>query len=141
MKCGGRLWCVLAVAPGDTPGQLARYGSLLERFADTAIITADRNAKSKFLSASHCVLDGVKKCAAMRLVADHERALRWAIAEAQPSDTILMIGGIGGESAHQQRSEIAEITKWIESERQLNEQRRGETAGVEDVPALKIAKL
>ena len=77
----------------------------------------------------------------MRLVADHERALRWAIAEARPTDTILVIGGAGGDSPHQQRSEIERITKWIESERQLNETRQSQSPSDEEVPVLKIAKF
>ncbi len=117
MKSGGRLWCVLAIDAGDHPEQLARYGSLLERFADNAIITSQPDCQSKFLSASHCVLDGVEKCAAMRLVADRQRAVRWAVGEARPTDTVLVIAASFGTSAHQQRSEIDRIQSWVESER------------------------
>jgi UDP-N-acetylmuramoyl-L-alanyl-D-glutamate--2,6-diaminopimelate ligase len=93
-------------------------------------------------------MDGVQKCAAMRLVADRERALRWAIAEAQPQDTILMIGG-SGASAHQQRSEIREITRWVASERQQNQTRAPHPStrpltpadAAPSAPVLKIAKF
>ncbi|MCG8652142.1 MAG: hypothetical protein MI861_20050, partial [Pirellulales bacterium] len=123
MKTGGRLWCVLAIDSGDTPGQLAEYGNLIERFADNGILTANVDSKPNFLAASHCVLDGVKRCAAMRIVADLRRAIGWAVSEARPGDTILVLGGIRSAPAHQQRTEIKQLTEWIESERRAKDQR------------------
>lgn len=112
----GRLWCVLAIDGADSPETLARYGRLLEQYADVAIVTANPPTKKKFLSMSHCVLDGVQQCAAMRLVADQRRALKWAIAEAGPADTILVLGATGGDSAHQRRESIAQLVRWVEND-------------------------
>lgn len=117
MKSGGQLWCVMSIDATEIPEELARYGDLIERFADQAIITAAPDSKLKFLSAAHCVLDGVQDCAALRLVADPERAVRWAIAEAGCNDTVLVIGAAGGQTPHQRRSGIDQIKTWIESER------------------------
>ncbi len=141
MKSGGRLWCVMAIDCGDMPERLARYGNLIERFADRCIVTANRNSKASFLAASHCVLDGVEKCAAIRIVSDHERAVRWAVSEAAPNDTILIIGVLVGQSAYEQRTEIQQIEKWVESERQLNDERRSNKPCDKAVPALKIAQF
>ena len=113
----GRLWCVLAIADESSASDLARYGNLLERFSDHAILTCREDRKPEFLQVSHDVLDGVRECAAIRLVADQERAVRWAMAQARPEDTVLIVGGLGGQSAHQQRSQIQRITTWVDSER------------------------
>jgi len=117
MKGAGRLWCVLTIDTDDDDQRLADYGNCLERFADHAIVTCREEGKAKFLRDSHAILDGVQKLAAMRLSADRQRAIRWAIASAKPQDTIVMIGGITRKNAHQQRSEIEQIVRWVESER------------------------
>lgn len=118
MKGAGRLWCILAIEADDAPETLARYGQLLERFADTAIVTSTSDSKSQFLASSHAVLDGVERCAAMRLVADQQRAIQWAMSEARATDTILVVGGLSGNSAHQRRAEIERVQAWVESEHQ-----------------------
>ena len=118
MKSGGSLWCVLAIDGGSEAESLARYGSLLEKFADQSIVTATAEAKTKFLSASHAVLDGVERCAAFRMVADRRRAMNWAIAQAGPNDTILFVTNERNQTAVQQRTDIQRITRWVDSARQ-----------------------
>lgn len=122
MKSAGRLWCVLAIDGNDPPEVLARYGNLIERFADNAIVTAQTEAKSSFLKASHGILDGVEKCAAFRLVADRRRAIEWAISEAGPNDTILCISGEKNQTAHAQRSDIERIGGWVDSARESKDE-------------------
>jgi UDP-N-acetylmuramoyl-L-alanyl-D-glutamate--2,6-diaminopimelate ligase len=117
MKGAGRLWCVFAADCNDDPQQLARYGGLLERFATDVVITVAGQQQASFLKASHALLDGVDRCAAMRLVANRERAVRWAVAEAKPADTILILGGIDGQNAQTQRTKIEQVKNWIEAER------------------------
>ncbi len=118
MKSNGRLWCVLAINGNDSPELLSRYGNAMERFADNAIITAQAGTKSSFLSASHGVLDGVERCAALRLVADRRRAIEWAVSEAGPNDTIVVVTGERNQTAVEQRSDIEIISRWVESERE-----------------------
>ena len=120
MLSGGRLWCVLAMSADEAPAQLARYGALLERFSHHTVITASDRARPKFLALSHAVLDGVDRCAAMRLVANQERAVRWAVSEAAAGDTILVLGGAHGETAFDQRSALERIEKVIVSQREMN---------------------
>ncbi len=122
MRSEGRLWCVLAIDDGDSRETLSRYGSLLERFADHTIVTAQTRSKSSFMAASHSVLDGVQDCAAMRLVADQRRAIEWAMSEARPVDTILILTGQKMESAHDQRNAVKEIQDWVDESRQPSEQ-------------------
>ncbi|TWT54186.1 MurE-like ligase [Rubripirellula amarantea] len=115
MKAGGRLWCITAIDATQDSLSLARLGGLLERFADHAIVTSMPDQKKSFLTASHAVLDGVKECAAMRLVADSTRALQWAMAEAKPADTILVMLNEPSLTAHQARTKIEAIKKMVET--------------------------
>lgn len=118
MKAGGRLWCVLAVDGKSDADILTQYGTQLERFSDHGIITATHDTRTSFLAASHSVLDGVKKCAAFRLVANRDRAIEWAVAEASAKDTILILTGERGLTAHEQRSDLEQITKCVQRVRQ-----------------------
>lgn len=118
MKGPGRLWCVVAIDAESSPETLARYGTHMERFGNHSIVTANSESRSKFLAASHHVLDGVEQCAAFRLVASRKRAIEWAIREADPKDTVLVITGEHHRSAHEQRSDLAQILNWVEEARQ-----------------------
>lgn len=122
MKAGGKLWCVLAVDGTDPPETLARFGSLIERFADNAIVTAAGDGSSSFLQASHALLDGVEQCAAFRLVANRQRAIEWAIAESGSNDTIVFITGEKNQTAHAQRSDLERIQGWVDEARNPNDQ-------------------
>jgi len=121
MKGSGRLWCLLAIGNQDSSEQLAEYGTLIERFADNAIVTARSDTKESFMSTSHSLLDGVQECAAMRLVADRRRAIEWAMSEARPADTILFITGETYQTAHEELTDIGQIKNWIEKARESNE--------------------
>ena len=133
-----RLWCVIAIDPRDDSKDLARYGSAIERFADHGIVTCQSDWKSKFLHGAHCVLDGVKECASMRLVADSKRAVSWAIAESDPGDTVLVLGLSGGETAKQRRQAIKDWESYV-STKQCERIERDSMK--EAVPQLKIADL
>jgi len=117
MKAGGKLWCILVLDAAADADTLSRYGTQLERFADQAIITATDQSRSGFLAASHNVLDGVKKCASFRLVANRHRAIEWAVTEAAAEDTVLIITGERGLTAHAQRTDLARIEECVESSR------------------------
>jgi UDP-N-acetylmuramoyl-L-alanyl-D-glutamate--2,6-diaminopimelate ligase len=117
MKATGRLWCIVAIDGGESPEMLAQVGNHLERFADQPIITSKVDAKHRFLAGSHAILDGVENCAVFRLVADRHRAIQWAISAAAANDTILIITGQRGQTAHEQRSEIEAICNCVNSSR------------------------
>jgi UDP-N-acetylmuramoyl-L-alanyl-D-glutamate--2,6-diaminopimelate ligase len=134
MKGGGRLWCILAIDGAEDSQRLAQYGGLIERFATDGILTSARDTQSSFLKASHAVLDGVQKCAAMRLVADHERAIHWAVREAKPTDTILILGGIGGTTAYEKRSRLQTIARWVAEAREADSDAKEQKA----TPSLSI---
>ncbi|KAA1261771.1 MurE-like ligase [Rubripirellula obstinata] len=121
MKASGRLWCIAAISNEEDPTSLARLGNLLERFADHAIVTSFPEQKKSFLAASHAVLDGVEKCAAMRMVTDQTKAIQWAMAHAKPSDTILVMTNQSATNAHQSRKEIEAIETLVEKVRDEQE--------------------
>ncbi|TWT79115.1 MurE-like ligase [Planctomycetes bacterium CA13] len=134
---GGRLWCIMAIDPANDPTHLAILGGHAERFANMPIVTCVTQAKDHFLQASHAVLDGVKKCALMRLVADQKRAIEWALAESSSQDTIVIVGGIPSRNAQQQRSQIDELTVWVESAREKAEKNKPrQSAACENEPKI-----
>jgi UDP-N-acetylmuramoyl-L-alanyl-D-glutamate--2,6-diaminopimelate ligase len=141
MRQVGRLWCVVAIDADDRPERLARYGNLAERFADQAIITCRPDSKRRFLAAAHGVLDGVEQCAAMRLVADHGRAVRWAIAAAEPNDTILVVGGFSAASPRRRRAAIEDLTRLVQGERARIEMAAADPSTTASKPAAATLKL
>lgn len=110
-----KLWCVLAVNADDDEASLMNYGQILESRADQCVLTVADEGRTQFLKLSHQVLDGVRECASMRLVANRTRAIQWAIAEAKPQDTVLIIGGIDTSSPGRQREQITQLQTVIQS--------------------------
>ncbi|QDT06329.1 MurE-like ligase [Rubripirellula lacrimiformis] len=115
-KGAGRLWVIQAIDGGEQPEILARYGHLIERFADKAIVTSLPSSRENFLAASHAVLDGVEKCASMRLVADRTRAIQWAMNSSGPNDTILVITGDRYQTAMSARTDLQNLEAMIEKQ-------------------------
>ncbi len=111
----GKLWCVLSMTGSESSAELAEYGRIAERFSGQVVLTCHTAAKPHFLELAHAVLDGVKKCAAIRWVADWNQAIRWTIGQAKSNDTVLVVGGVRRGSPMQHRREIATIETWIES--------------------------
>lgn len=111
---GGKLWCVLAPSTGDSAEMLMQYGRLLETLPDQCILTCDPTQKSGFLAISHGVLDGVQDCASMRLVADQERAIEWAMQCAGANDTVVVLGGIDRSSPQTQRANLKRLGEVID---------------------------
>lgn len=116
---GGRVWCVLAIGEDDGAELLAGYGRTMERLAHHSVITSKPEHAGSFLQASHQVLDGVKQCAALRLIADRSKAVQWAVKHAEPRDSIVVITGNSGQTAQQSRSQydalesaVAEARSW-----------------------------
>lgn len=127
-----KVWCVLAISSTDDDDTLARYGRLLETMADHCVLTCDAASKERFLTLSHSVLDGIQDCAAIRLVTDQERAIAWAAHNAQPRDTIVVLGGVDRHSAQTQRDDLQRLNE-------LMKKLQRDVAGVLNKPAPKQA--
>jgi len=117
-RCGGQLWCVMTIDQNDrSDDAMAVTGRLIEKYADKVILTSTDESKPNFLHGAHSLLDGFREVTVARLVADRKRAIAWAIQHAQPQDTILVIGGLRGETAHESRSRIQTTQKLVEQSR------------------------
>ncbi len=108
-----KVWCVLAVSTHDDDAALAHYGRLFETMADQCVLTCAPDSKERFLSLSHSVLDGVKECAAIRLVADQDRAIAWAAHAASPDDTIVVLGGVNRNTPQTQRDDLQRLKEFM----------------------------
>ena len=137
MKGQGRMWCIFAISDHLNAEDLAEVGGRLERFSDRSIVTATPASKTKFLSRSHEVLDGVKQCAAFRLVADRSRALDWVLQEASRDDTVVIFTNEANQTAHDQRSDLRKLRRAVEQHWQ-SRKRRGMIQTTKSSPNLKI---
>ena len=116
-SAGGRVWCVLAVGENESEETLASFGQTIERFAHHCVVTSQPNQTNSFLKRSHQILDGVKECAAIRLVADQTKAIQWVMETARPRDTIVCVTNRRDQSAFEARTEFAEIATFVEATR------------------------
>ncbi|MDM4014356.1 glutamate ligase domain-containing protein [Roseiconus lacunae] len=113
---GGKVWCVLALGEFANESELARIGTTIERNAHRCIVTGE-TVGGAFLKRAHQLLDGVKECAAIRLVADSDKALRWAIRHADPRDTIVVFTNRKASSAHDDRMTWDDLRGVVDDER------------------------
>lgn len=136
------VWCVLAPGLEESTEAMVRYGRKLETLGGHAIVTCHQSQKHQFLSLSHYILDGVEDCAMMRLVADQERAIAWAIQAAAPQDVVLVVGGLGRSSAHEQRSDIKRIRETVvrcHSASEISSSKMASShSSAQDQPSLKL---
>lgn len=114
---GGRIWCVLSIGEGDGEDLLASYGRTIERYSHHCVVTAKPNQSGSFLNRTHQVLDGVKECAAIRLIADQDRAIQWTIGASRPRDTVVVITNQRGQTAHESRTQFAELENLVTATR------------------------
>ncbi len=132
---GGKLWCILTLdADSMQSSEMDRMhcGRVMERLADHIVLTSTPEAKTSFLNSAHQVIDGFKRVAAARLVANQTQAIRWAMAHARPQDLILVVGGLDGATAKDRRLAI---------QRLQNEIQRCQTLEESDEQAPKILPL
>ncbi|MCH1495296.1 MAG: UDP-N-acetylmuramoyl-L-alanyl-D-glutamate--2,6-diaminopimelate ligase [Rubripirellula sp.] len=114
MKGHGKLWCVFAISDQLGSEDLADVGEKMERFADRIVVTSTPTNKTNFLARSHEILDGVEKCVGFRLVADRTRAVDWVMQEASANDTVVIFTNEGDQTAHQQRSDLRKLRRYVE---------------------------
>jgi UDP-N-acetylmuramoyl-L-alanyl-D-glutamate--2,6-diaminopimelate ligase len=88
----GRVVCVLGIAEHHEPQDRVMYGRVLERLADTGIITASNHAAKLPLPVAHDVLDGYDRPAVAHLIPDRAAAIRWALEKTRTGDTLYFVG-------------------------------------------------
>jgi UDP-N-acetylmuramoyl-L-alanyl-D-glutamate--2,6-diaminopimelate ligase len=113
----GKLWCVMTLAEGSQTAineSLALSGRMIEKYSDRVILTSTKEAKPTFLHNAHALLDGFREVTVARLVADQRRAIQWALDHAMPQDTVVVLGGLDGETAVERRTNIRSLEQLIE---------------------------
>jgi UDP-N-acetylmuramoyl-L-alanyl-D-glutamate--2,6-diaminopimelate ligase len=88
----GKLICVVGEGDADNSDLRCQRGAVAERFSDLQIITSDDPTDPRPLQAAHDLLDGFREPAGPHLFPNRVRAIEWALAEAQPEDTVLIVG-------------------------------------------------
>ena len=89
---GGRLWCIYGPEATDDDCRLAATGRVIELFADRCVLTGPGYKTRGTWPLVHDVMDGMKRPGAARTIPTRERAVRWVLDEAEPEDTILLVG-------------------------------------------------
>ncbi len=88
----GRLICVFGADAGREPSERPLLGRVVERSADLGVITNDNPRWEQPLEIAHDIIDGYKRPAGAHVLPDRAQAIRWALGEAQPDDTVLIAG-------------------------------------------------
>lgn len=88
----GRLICVFG-SPGDREkAQRPLLGRVAERCADVSVITSNNPGHEKPLGIVHDTLDGYERPARAHVMPGRERAIVWALEQAEPGDSVLIAG-------------------------------------------------
>lgn len=95
----GRVICVFGPSFWQASAVRARLGRVAQRSADIPVITPAHPGYEKPLQMAHDVLDGVAEQNKFHVIPDRAKAIRWALAEARPGDTVVIAGK--GEETHQ----------------------------------------
>ena len=87
-----RVLCVVNPFTDIPPAQRAAMGRVLERFTDECILTEDVDRPEQSNICVHDVLDGFDRPATCRLMPNRAKAICLALGEAEPGDTVLLVG-------------------------------------------------
>ncbi len=108
----GRLIAVLGCGGDRDPGKRPLMGEILTRFADVAIVTSDNPRSEDPAEICRQMVQGLDPTSYI-IVIDRRQAIRRAIAEAQESDVVVLLGKghetyqiIGGETFPFDETEI-----------------------------------
>jgi UDP-N-acetylmuramoyl-L-alanyl-D-glutamate--2,6-diaminopimelate ligase len=87
----GRVIVVFAVG-ADRDSLRPQIGRVLERNSDIAVLTSDDPSRNEPLRDFHDVLDGCQHTGRPHLIPSREKAITWALSEAQEGDVVLIAG-------------------------------------------------
>ena len=72
--------------------QRAAMGRVAERGADIGIITSNNPGLEPPLEIAHDILSGFQSPGKAHIIPDRQKAIHWALGEAQPGDTVVIAG-------------------------------------------------
>jgi UDP-N-acetylmuramoyl-L-alanyl-D-glutamate--2,6-diaminopimelate ligase len=88
----GRVFVVCGSRGGADRNQRGLIGRVLERSCHVPVLTSDDPGHEEPLEIVHGLLDGFEKPHKARVMPDRAAAIRWALAEAQEGDAVLIAG-------------------------------------------------
>ena len=89
----GRVLCVFGPDGLRPQSERPLLGRVVEQGADLGVITSCPALRENPLQVAHDVLDGYQRPARGHTIPNRSRAIRWALQEARPDDTVLIAGG------------------------------------------------
>jgi len=102
--CNGKLWCVFGCGGDRDTGKRPLMGKLAERLADRVVITTDNPRHEDPQQIIDEILTGFSRADDATVIEDRAAAIAWTIANAGPTDVVL-IAGKGHEDYQETGSE------------------------------------
>jgi UDP-N-acetylmuramoyl-L-alanyl-D-glutamate--2,6-diaminopimelate ligase len=90
--CRGKLWCVFGCGGDRDTGKRPLMGKFAERLADRVIITTDNPRHEDPRMIIDEILAGFSNASDATIIEDRAAAIAWAIANAGPTDVVLIAG-------------------------------------------------
>ncbi len=88
----GRLICVFGAGGDRDRSKRPWMGRAVDRLADVAVITNDNPRTEDPQEIAADLLTGFRRPASVQTILDRHEAISWALAEAEPGDTVLVAG-------------------------------------------------
>jgi UDP-N-acetylmuramoyl-L-alanyl-D-glutamate--2,6-diaminopimelate ligase len=88
----GRVICVFGTPEHRPAEDRPMMGRVVERAADLGVLTGGHIPQAEPLRALHDVLDGYDRVARAHLIPTRAQAIRWALEQAKPGDSVLIAG-------------------------------------------------
>ncbi|MDH3000621.1 UDP-N-acetylmuramoyl-L-alanyl-D-glutamate--2,6-diaminopimelate ligase [Chelonobacter oris] len=92
LHCKGRLWCLFGCGGDRDSGKRPLMGAIAERFADMVILTDDNPRTEDPSLILHDIQAGLRQPQHATVIHGRERALQFALQQAQPDDVVLIAG-------------------------------------------------
>ena len=90
--CRGRLITVFGAAGERDRGKRPQMGEIAARYSDMLVLTSDNPRREDPMQIINDVLPGIPKTTPCHVFVDRFEAIRFAVAEAKPGDTVLLAG-------------------------------------------------
>jgi UDP-N-acetylmuramoyl-L-alanyl-D-glutamate--2,6-diaminopimelate ligase len=121
----GRLICVADAGGERNRAARPRLGKVLAQRADVAAITGDDPRSEEPREIDAAVLEGGSSPAGAKVILDRKRAIRWALAQAEPGDCVVLAGRANGREPTDARgrrtpADRTLAQRWLQSPRRRN---------------------
>ncbi len=90
--CRGKIWCVFGCGGDRDAGKRPLMGKLVEQHADKVVVTTDNPRTENPKNIIDEILTGLTSANEATVIEDRAAAIAWTIANAGPSDIVLIAG-------------------------------------------------